>query len=97
MVDPVTNNDNAEVISSVGIEVKGLYKIFGPTPDKYLEDVKGGMSKDELRDNHGHVLGLKDIHINMKAGGLQVVMGLAGAGKRTLNSNINRLTDPNDG
>ena len=97
MVDPVTNNDNAEVSSSVGIEVKGLYKIFGPTPEKYLDDVKGGMTKDELRDNHGHVLGLKDININMKAGAIQVVMGLSGSGKSTLIRHINRLIDPTAG
>ena len=41
--------------NSVGIQIRNLYKIFGPTPERFLEDVKGGMTKDELRDTHGHL------------------------------------------
>ena len=83
--------------ASVGISIRHLYKIFGPTPDKYLEAVQQGMSKQELRDTHGHVLGLRDINIDMPAGGIQVVMGLSGSGKSTLIRHINRLIDPTAG
>ncbi len=83
--------------SSVGISVRRLYKIFGPTPEKFLEPVQNGMSKQELRDVHGHVLGLRDINIDMPAGGIQVVMGLSGSGKSTLIRHINRLIDPTAG
>jgi glycine betaine/proline transport system ATP-binding protein len=55
------------------------------------------MSKQELRDVHGHVLGLRDINIDMPAGGIQVVMGLSGSGKSTLIRHINRLIDPTAG
>jgi glycine betaine/proline transport system ATP-binding protein len=90
---PVTTT----VPSSVGISVRKLYKIFGPTPEKFLELVQNGMSKQELRDVHGHVLGLRDINIDMPAGGIQVVMGLSGSGKSTLIRHINRLIDPTAG
>jgi glycine betaine/proline transport system ATP-binding protein len=80
-----------------GISIRHLYKIFGPTPDKFLEAVQQGMSKQELRDAHGHVLGLRDINIDMPAGGIQVVMGLSGSGKSTLIRHINRLIDPTAG
>jgi glycine betaine/proline transport system ATP-binding protein len=90
---PVT----ATAPSSVGISVRKLYKIFGPTPEKFLESVQNGMSKQELRDVHGHVLGLRDINIDMPAGGIQVVMGLSGSGKSTLIRHINRLIDPTAG
>ena len=80
-----------------GIQVRGLYKIFGPSPEKFLEPVRQGMSKQELRDQHGHVLGLRDINIDMPAGGIQVVMGLSGSGKSTLIRHINRLIDPTAG
>ena len=83
--------------SSVGISVRKLYKIFGPTPEKFLEPVQNGMTKQELRDVHGHVLGLRDINIDMPAGGIQVVMGLSGSGKSTLIRHINRLIDPTAG
>jgi glycine betaine/proline transport system ATP-binding protein len=80
-----------------GISIRHLYKIFGPTPEKFLEPVKQGMSKQVLRDEHGHVLGLKDINIDMPVGGIQVVMGLSGSGKSTLIRHINRLIDPTAG
>lgn len=83
--------------ASTGIRIRNLYKLFGPTPDKALELAKQGVSKQELRDVHGHVLGLKDINIDMPAGGIQVVMGLSGSGKSTLIRHINRLIDPTAG
>ena len=83
--------------SNVGISVRKLYKIFGPTPEKFLGRVQNGMSKQELRDVHGHVLGLRDISIDMPAGGIQVVMGLSGSGKSTLIRHINRLIEPTAG
>ena len=80
--------------ASPGISVRNLYKIFGKDPEKYIDLVKQGMTKTELNDKHGHVLGLKDINIDMPAGGIQVVMGLSGSGKSTLIRHINRLIDP---
>ncbi len=82
---------------AVGIQIRKLYKIFGPNPEKFLPAVLEGMGKQELREQHGHVLGLRDIHIDMPAGGIQVVMGLSGSGKSTLIRHINRLIDPTSG
>ena len=79
------------------IEIRGLYKIFGRNPAAYVEAVRAGMSKDELNEKHDHVLGLKDINIDMPAGQIQVVMGLSGSGKSTLIRHINRLIDPTVG
>ncbi|RVT52706.1 quaternary amine ABC transporter ATP-binding protein [Rubrivivax albus] len=83
--------------SATGISIRHLYKIFGPTPEKFLDAVRDGMSKQELRDTHGHVLGLRDISIEMPPAGIQVVMGLSGSGKSTLIRHINRLIDPTAG
>ncbi|MBB2971006.1 glycine betaine/L-proline ABC transporter ATP-binding protein [Mesorhizobium sp. RMAD-H1] len=80
-----------------GITIKHLYKIFGKNPQAYVDAVKNGMSKSELNSEHGHVLGLKDINIDMPAGCIQVVMGLSGSGKSTLIRHINRLIDPTAG
>ncbi len=84
-------------MASHGIEIKGLYKIFGPRGKDYVDAVKAGMTKTELNEKHGHVLGLKDINISMPAGGITVVMGLSGSGKSTLIRHINRLIEPTDG
>jgi glycine betaine/proline transport system ATP-binding protein len=90
MADPV-------IQQSVGVSIRHLYKVFGPTPERFIQAVMDGMSKQELRDTHGHVLGLRDINIDMPAGGIQVVMGLSGSGKSTLIRHINRLIDPTAG
>ncbi len=84
-------------MASQGIEIRGLYKIFGPRGGDYIDAVYRGMSKAELNETHGHVLGLKDINISMPGGGITVVMGLSGSGKSTLIRHINRLIDPTAG
>ena len=84
-------------MASHGIEIKDLYKIFGPNGQKFVDPVRNGMTKVELNEKHGHVLGLKDINISMPAGQIQVVMGLSGSGKSTLIRHINRLIDPTNG
>ena len=84
-------------MASQGIEIKDLYKIFGPHGEKYVEAVRNGLTKTELNEKHGHVLGLKDINISMPAGKIQVVMGLSGSGKSTLIRHINRLIEPTTG
>jgi len=85
------------LLSNVGIRVKNLYKIFGATPQRFVDAVKQGMSKTELNEKHGHILGLKDITLDMPGGGIQVIMGLSGSGKSTLIRHINRLIDPTAG
>ncbi len=84
-------------MASHAIEIKNLYKIFGPRGREYVEQVKNGLGKTELNVKHGHVLGLQDININMPAGAITVVMGLSGSGKSTLIRHINRLIDPTAG
>ncbi|MCY0095910.1 quaternary amine ABC transporter ATP-binding protein [Hoeflea ulvae] len=87
----------AEDTVGSGISIRNLYKIFGSDPEAHIEAVKNGMSKSELNDKHNHVLGLKDINIEMPGGRIQVVMGLSGSGKSTLIRHINRLIDPTAG
>jgi len=79
------------------IQICNLYKIFGSNPVSALEQVKAGMGKDELLAKTGHVLGLKDISIDIRAGAITVVMGLSGSGKSTLIRHINRLIEPTGG
>lgn len=75
------------------IQIRNLYKIFGPDASRFVDSVKQGMTKEELNRKHGHVLGLKNINISMPAGRIQVIMGLSGSGKSTLIRHINRLID----
>ena len=84
-------------MSEIKIKIKNLYKIFGKNPKSALEQVKDGVNKDELLEKHNHVLGLKDINLDIEEKSIQVVMGLSGSGKSTLIRHINRLIEPTDG
>ena len=79
------------------ISIEKLYKIFGPRPQSVLAAVQQGMSKQQLLEEHNHVLGLKDINIEVSAREISVIMGLSGSGKSTLIRHINRLIEPTSG
>ena len=79
------------------IKIKNLYKIFGNKPDQAIALVRQGISKQELLDEHKHVLGLSNINIDIPAKRIHVIMGLSGSGKSTLIRHINRLIEPTDG
>ncbi|MBS29091.1 MAG: glycine/betaine ABC transporter [Alphaproteobacteria bacterium] len=80
------------------IEIRNLYKIFGPDPAHALRAVRDeGLGKPELLEEYGHVLGLEDINVDVKAGEITVIMGLSGSGKSTLIRHVNRLIDPTAG
>ena len=81
----------------IKISIRNLYKIFGPTPDVALEHVRKGMGKAELLEQQRHVLGLRDINVDMHDGEITVIMGLSGSGKSTLIRHLNRLIDPTAG
>ncbi|MEH6576409.1 MAG: betaine/proline/choline family ABC transporter ATP-binding protein [Amphritea sp.] len=83
--------------ANIKVSIKHLYKIFGSDPKSVLEQAKSGVGKTELLDQHGHVLGLKDINVDMRDGEITVIMGLSGSGKSTLIRHFNRLIEPTDG
>ena len=79
------------------IEIRNLYKVFGHHAKTKMQHVHAGISKQELLDQHGHVLGLRDINIKVRSKRIQVIMGLSGSGKSTLIRHINRLIEPTEG
>lgn len=79
------------------VSIKGLYKIFGVKPKSVLPQVLAGMGKAELLEKHQHVLGLRDINVDMREGEITVIMGLSGSGKSTLIRHLNRLIEPTAG
>jgi glycine betaine/proline transport system ATP-binding protein len=84
-------------MSDIKVQIRHLYKIFGSNPKAMVAHVKNGTSKQDLLGKYQHVLGLKDVNIDVSACGVQVIMGLSGSGKSTLIRHINRLIEPTAG
>ncbi len=82
---------------TVKISIKNLYKIFGEHPQAALKQVRAGKTKSDLLRDSDHVLGLRDINVDMKDGEITVIMGLSGSGKSTLIRHLNRLIEPTSG
>ena len=84
-------------MTAAGIDIRGLIKVFGADPEAVLPLVRDGVGKQELLESHDHVLGLREINLNVAPRSIQVIMGLSGCGKSTLIRHINRLVEPTCG
>ncbi len=82
---------------TVKISIRDLYKVFGLDPQSALDHVMKGVGKAELLEEHGHVLGLNNINVDMRESEITVIMGLSGSGKSTLIRHLNRLIEPTHG
>jgi len=96
-VKGIRNMKNDMTDTEIKISIRKLYKIFGDAPGPALQHVRDGMGKTELLESHSHVLGLRDINIDIPAGKTTVIMGLSGSGKSTLIRHLNRLIEPTAG
>lgn len=80
------------------IDISGVWKIFGANADKALIDIKShGLTKKQVLEKHGCVVGVADADINVNPGEIFCIMGLSGSGKSTLVRHINRLLEPTAG
>ncbi|MDZ7671322.1 MAG: glycine betaine/L-proline ABC transporter ATP-binding protein [Halanaerobiales bacterium] len=79
------------------IEVNNLYKIFGNKPQKALQKLKNGSTKQEVLEENNNTVGVNDASFEVKEGEIFVIMGLSGSGKSTLLRCINRLIEPTAG
>ncbi len=79
------------------IQIKEVYKIFGPDPKKAVQLLKDGMTKDELLNKTKHAVGVGGVTFDVKEGEILVIMGLSGSGKSTLVRCLNRLIEPSAG
>nr|CAD6602107.1 choline ABC transporter ATP-binding protein [Rhizobium sp. Khangiran2] len=65
--------------------------VFGEKPQRILELIDRGMSRDEISEKTGIVVGVADASLSVKEGEILVLMGLSGSGKSTLLRAVNAL------
>ncbi|WP_445256529.1 quaternary amine ABC transporter ATP-binding protein [Nocardioides aurantiacus] len=83
--------------STTGLEVRNLWKIFGPKADKIIGTPDAELSRADLKAKTGCVVGVKDVSFDVAPGEVFVVMGLSGSGKSTLVRCLTRLIEPTHG
>jgi len=74
------------------ISCQGVWKIFGPNPDRFLNQHQGNPTSENFTES-GHIGAVRDANIDIQAGEIIVVMGLSGSGKSTLVRCLCRLID----
>ena len=79
------------------VVVEGLYKIFGPDPDRAFALIDQGKSKDEVFEETGLTIGVQNASFSVNEGEIFVIMGLSGSGKSTIVRMLNRLIEPTAG
>ncbi len=94
---PVTANNEYKMSETPKIICKNIWKIFGTYPKRTLENLDYSLSRAEVQEQTGHVIGVKDVSFEIKKGETFVVMGLSGSGKSTLVRCISRLIEPTAG
>ena len=79
------------------LEVSGLWKVFGPHPERIIGSPDAELSRGELRKKTGCVAAVRDVSFDVASGEVFVVMGLSGSGKSTLVRCLTRLVEPTAG
>jgi glycine betaine/proline transport system ATP-binding protein len=94
----MTTTENAEAApTDTALSVRNLWKIFGKGSDRIIGTENAGLSRADLKEKTGCVVGVKDVSFDVSPGEVFVVMGLSGSGKSTLIRMLTRLIDPTAG
>ena len=79
------------------IQVSGLWKVFGNSPERALQPEHASKSRDDIQEELDLVIGLRDLSFSVLRGQTFVVMGLSGSGKSTLARCLIRLIEATQG
>lgn len=79
------------------LKIENLYKVFSSSPQRAMELLASGASKDRILAETSTVVGLNNVSLSVPTGAIYMIMGLSGSGKSTLARCINRLNEPTAG
>ena len=79
------------------IEVNGVWKVFGDSPERALQSEYEAKSRGEIQEELGLVIALREVSFTVDPGQIFVVMGLSGSGKSTLARCLIRLIEATKG
>src|SRR4051794_10639018 len=95
ITEPETRTEDAAGQSA--LTVKNLWKIFGRGADDIIGSADAELSRADLKEKTGCVVGVRDVSFEVAPGEVFVVMGLSGSGKSTLVRCLTRLIEPTSG
>jgi glycine betaine/proline transport system ATP-binding protein len=79
------------------LDVRGLWKVFGPRADRVVGTPLAELTRSDLKQRTGCVAAVRDVSFTVRRGEVFVVMGLSGSGKSTLVRCLTRLVEPTAG
>jgi glycine betaine/proline transport system ATP-binding protein len=103
MTSPTISTDTTAPTTTTGssadaaLSVQNLWKIFGKGSETIIGSPDADLSRADLKEKTGCVVGVKDVSFDVAPGEVFVVMGLSGSGKSTLVRCLTRLIEPTAG
>lgn len=77
--------------AGIAVRFDNVSIVFGDHPERALPLMDRGLTRSEIQDTTGQVLGVHDCSLSVAEGEILVLMGLSGSGKSTLLRAVNGL------
>ncbi len=87
----MANENNTQIV------IKDLWKVYGKDTKRIFQKNLRDKSKEEIQNETGCIVGMRDINLEIRKGEFYILMGLSGSGKSTLIRALIRLVKSTKG